>query len=83
MKVGMFVEMGSYLMKVREIGKEGKICFDILNLITNMNEELVLDFTQKVSYSFGRRASNDFARDDQHMSGQHAKIYYFNGKVIL
>lgn len=82
MKVGMLVEMGSYLMKVREIN-DGRISFDVLNLISNMNEELVLDFSQKVSYSFGRRATNDFARDDQHMSGQHAKIYFFNGKVIL
>ena len=48
-----------------------------------MNEELVLDFTQKSSYSFGRRAANDFFRDDMHMSGQHAKIYYMKGKVIL
>jgi hypothetical protein len=31
----------------------------------------------------GRRANNDFARDDQHMSGFHAKIYFFNGKFIL
>ena len=31
----------------------------------------------------GRRANNDFARDDQHMSGTHAKIYFFNEKFIL
>jgi len=31
----------------------------------------------------GRRNTNDFYRDDQHMSGTHAKIYFLNGKFIL
>lgn len=48
-----------------------------------MKEELFIDLSQKPTFSFGRRNNNDFARDDQHMSGTHAKIYFFNGKFVL
>ena len=48
-----------------------------------MKEERTFDFTKKPSFYFGRRNNNDFARDDQHMSGTHAKITFSNGKFIL
>lgn len=42
-----------------------------------------MDFTSRPAFSMGRRNNNDFYRDDQHMSGTHAKIYFLNGKFIL
>lgn len=48
-----------------------------------MKEELTIDLNQKTCFYFGRKSSNDFTRDDQHMSGTHSRIYFENGKFIL
>jgi pSer/pThr/pTyr-binding forkhead associated (FHA) protein len=78
------VEIGSYLFKVASFNILTKtITFACLNFLTNQCEEIVVNLSTKPTYSMGRRANNEFARDDQHMSGFHAKIYFFNGKFIL
>lgn len=45
-----------------------------MNINTGMKEELCIDLNQKPCFYFGRKNNNDFARDDQHMSGTHARI---------
>lgn len=45
-----------------------------MNIVSGMKEELTINLSQKPCFYFGRRNNNDFARDDQHMSGTHAKI---------
>jgi pSer/pThr/pTyr-binding forkhead associated (FHA) protein len=80
----MLIELGSYLFTVKETLNHSKcINLECLNVVTSMMEELCIDLTQKPNYLFGRKNNNDFARDDQHMSGTHAKIFFFNGKFFL
>lgn len=45
--------------------------------------DVFVDLTDKPFFSFGRRSSNNFFYDDQHMSGTHAKISFFNGQFVL
>jgi pSer/pThr/pTyr-binding forkhead associated (FHA) protein len=35
------------------------------------------------SFSFGRRKTNDFAFDDEHLSGMHARIFLLHGQFVL
>lgn len=60
-----------------------QVNFDCVNINTGMKEELTIDLNQKTCFYFGRKSSNDFTRDDQHMSGTHSRIYFENGKFIL
>lgn len=75
--------MGSYLFKVGRIIGPKQIVLKCTDLNKNETQYIDIDLQVKPSYTFGRKKENDFARDDQHMSGSHANIYFFNGMFIL
>ena len=45
--------------------------------------EIIVNLTNRKHFSFGRKDTNDFFYDDQHLSGIHSKISYFNGRFTL
>jgi len=49
-------------------------------MISRGNCDLFISLMDGCSaYSFGRRKTNDFAFDDEHLSGIHARIFMLNG----
>lgn len=44
---------------------------------------LVYNFDEKTTFCFGRKETNDFNYEDQHMSGIHAKISLLNDQFYV
>ena len=76
--------MGSFQFGIQHIDIwKGMITISCLNVIKNELNNLDISFKNKKSFSIGRKNTNDFYYDDQHLSGIHAKINFLNGVFIL
>jgi hypothetical protein len=81
--MGMFIEIGSYIFKVKSMNQNTMDLLCIHNNRLSEPENININLNDKKYFIFGRRKQNDFYREDQHMSGQHAKIFLLNDKFIL
>lgn len=84
LKVGTLIEMGSFMFKVKAMDKAFQAiqlsCYHIVNKTLN---DLTIIFKNNEPYTFGRRASNHFSSEDEHMSGQHAQMYFSKGEFYM
>ena len=84
--MGLIIEMGSFQFTVVGVNiSAGLISLHCLNITNNEEKELNINLSSngKKSFSFGRKNTNDFSCDDQHLSGIHAKIHTLNGNFVL
>ena len=83
----MIVEMGSFQFTVLAINLEKmEISLNALNTLTNESNILMISLsssTGRNTFSFGRKSTNEFNFDDQHLSGIHARIHLLNAQFIL
>jgi hypothetical protein len=79
------IEMGSFLMEVKQVCKELKLInLSILHMISRQTCELTIGLQEGCSFfSFGRRKTNNFAFDDEHLSGIHAKIFMLHNEFVI
>lgn len=82
---GTLVEMGSFLLEVRGVDTQARL---LAIHVTHMASKGSCDLTVALqdgcsSFSFGRRKNNDFAFDDEHLSGMHARIFLLHGQFVL
>ena len=78
LKVGMIIEMGSFQFTITAVNQfSSSISLTAQNLNDSETSTSQFDISladKKKTFSFGRKDSNDFHFDDQHLSGLHAKI---------
>jgi hypothetical protein len=79
------IEMGSFLMEVTDMNKASRtISISILHMISKGNCELTITLQDGCSfYSFGRRKTNNFSFDDEHLSGIHARIFMLQNEFVM
>jgi len=77
--------MGSFLMEVTSINKAAKtISLGILHMNCKESCELTIVLQDGCSfYSFGRRKTNNFSFDDEHLSGIHARIFLLQNEFVM
>lgn len=85
LKVGSLVEMGSFIMEVKEICPQIKaILLKITHMVSLGSCDVTISLVDGCSfYSFGRRKTNNFYADDEHLSGIHAKIFLQQGEFFI
>lgn len=85
MRVGSLVEIGSFVMEVIEINRQLKaIQLRITHMLSLGSCEITISLVDGCSfYSFGRRKTNNFYADDEHLSGIHAKIFLQQGEFYI
>lgn len=73
--------MGSFVLEVKEVNRLSKIIFlKITHMISLESCEVTISLVDGCNfYSFGRRKTNNFWADDEHLSGLHAKIFLQQG----
>jgi pSer/pThr/pTyr-binding forkhead associated (FHA) protein len=79
------VEMGSFLIEAIKVDKESKmLTLGITHMVSKGTCELIIGLQDGCSfYSFGRRKSNNFCFDDEHLSGMHARIFILHGEFVI
>lgn len=79
------MEMGSFIMEVKEASKTtNTILLQITHMISLGTCDVTISLMDGCSfYSFGRRKSNNFYADDEHLSGLHAKIFLKDGEFFI
>jgi predicted component of type VI protein secretion system len=77
--------MGSFQFVVVAISIiDSSISLSAYNSTTGKHSHFTVALSdKKKTFSFGRKANNDFSFEDQHLSGIHAKIQIVNDKFIL
>ena len=81
----MIVEMGSFQFVVAGVNMMySSISLCAFNSLNSQQSQFSISLTDtKKTFSFGRKTTNDFSFDDQHLSGIHAKIQIINGSFVL
>lgn len=79
------VEMGSFLIETMHVDRENRVLsLEVTHMVSRGRCELTIALQDGCSfYSFGRRKSNNFSFDDEHLSGMHARIFLLNGEFVL
>jgi pSer/pThr/pTyr-binding forkhead associated (FHA) protein len=82
---GTLVEMGSFLLEVRGVDPQARLlAIGVTHMASKGSCELTVALQDGCSsFSFGRRKNNDFAFDDEHLSGMHARIFLLHGQFVL
>lgn len=60
------------------------ILLEVNHMVSSSKCEIVITLNDGCSfYSFGRRKSNNFFSDDEHLSGIHSKIFIQQGEFAI
>ncbi len=86
LEVGMIIEMGSnqfFVEKANCINNSGELILLVLEG-PDQGQKLIVNLKDQLGWnSIGRKATNTFPFDDQHLSNMHAKFFILDNKFYL